>query len=480
MRILLILPLTSLIRHFESVVQTLAERGHSVTIATPGHKTDWPLPAALANHLRIAQAVCPEQREDAWKDAASHFRLLVDCGRYLEAPFEDASKLRSRAFQTLAATVSGEKRRHLTATCPSCNHRLIDGDLADLGMTLGSAGAGRLKALAQLVEQSIPSDPGYARFLAEQRPDVVLVSPLVGLGSGQADWVKSARAAGIPVGFPVFSWDNLTTKGLVHVQPDLIFVWNEIQKREAVELHGVDADRVVVTGAPRFDAFMALPAAIDREGFCRARGFDPAQPIVTYLCSSEFVAGREVDFVAQWIREIRRAPALASSNVVVRLHPRSLHHWTDVDVAPWGRVHLSKSRVLNADESLHEALRHSDAVVGLNTSAQIEAGILDKPVFTLLAPGFEAGQEGTLHFGYLLRTQGGFVEVAAGFDEHRSHLVQTVEGRYDTAHIRPFIRDFIRPLGWDAPATPILADAVERLRPAKRPMMPRWLGGGAA
>jgi hypothetical protein len=68
---------------------------------------------------------------------------------------------------------------------------------------------------------------------------VVLVTPLVELGSDQPDWIKSARALGIPVGFPVFSWDNLTTKGVLHVQPDRLFVWNDIQRREAIEYHNV-------------------------------------------------------------------------------------------------------------------------------------------------------------------------------------------------------------------------------------------------
>ena len=38
----------------------------------------------------------------------------------------------------------------------------------------------------------------------------------------------------------------------------------------------------------------------------------------------------------------------------------------------------------------------STIVVGLNASAQIEAGILGAPVLTLLAPGFEKGQSGPL------------------------------------------------------------------------------------
>jgi hypothetical protein len=475
MRILFIVPRTNLIRHFDGVVLALADAGHTVAIATPGRPNDWPLPEAVASHPRVIRPICPDARSDAWKDAATDFRLLVDAGRYLEGPFSGADKLRDRAFRTFAETISGGERTHLSARCPSCNVKILDGELGRMAPSLGAAGPGRLRELARLVEAAIPSDPGRERFLAEQDPDLVLVSPLIGLGSGQADWVKSARALGIPVGFPVFSWDNLTTKGIVHVKPDRVFVWNEVQKREAVEYHDISPDAIEVTGAPRFDAFFAMRPSAGRDEYCAGAGLDPEAPILTYLCSSEFVAGREVEFVEQWVREIRREPSLASASVVIRPHPRSVRQWHGVDVRAWGRASLSLSRQLNADQSLYDALHHSHAVIGLNTSAQLEAGILGKPVLTLLAPGFERGQQGTLHFKYLLRDHGGFVELAAGFDEHRRHLADAVAGRFDAAGLRRFVESFVRPAGWEKPATPVLADAILRLGPARASRVKRWL-----
>ena len=87
--------------------------------------------------------------------------------------------------------------------------------------------------------------------LTDEAPDVLLVSPLVRFGSEQSDWVKSAKALGIPVGFPVFSWDNLTTKGVIHVEPDRIFVWNAVQKREATEYYGIAPEKIVVMARGR-------------------------------------------------------------------------------------------------------------------------------------------------------------------------------------------------------------------------------------
>ena len=474
MRLLFVLPLMNQIRHFESVIHALAEGGHTVDIATPGRRNEWPLPDKLAAHPRITHVICPAGRADAWKHAAVDFRLLVDAARYLEPPLFAAEKLRERALREVAEVVSGGEKRHLSARCPSCNTKVVDGQLGTMVPSLGATGAARLKDLARLVEGVIPSDPAREQFLQAHRPDVLVVTPLIFLASDQADWVKSGKALGIPVAFPVFSWDNLTTKGTVHVQPDRVFVWNELQKREAVEYHGVPEDRIVVTGAPRFDAFFRMTPSTDRAAFCEKHGLDPSHPVLTYLCSSDFVAGQEVEFIERWIREVRTEPALASCNVVVRPHPRSLHQWRKVDVSGWGRVGLSISRRLNADQSLYDVLYHSEAVIGLNTSAQLEAGILGKPVFTLLAPGFERGQQGTLHFKYLLRSEGGFVEVANDFDEHRRHLADAVAGRYDREHIRRFLEQFIRPAGWNEPATPILADAILQLAPARPSLVKRW------
>jgi hypothetical protein len=146
-----------------------------------------------------------------------------------------------------------------------------------------------------------------------------------------------------------------------------------------------------------------------------------------------------------------------------------------VDVTRFGRVAIAMSRVLNADQSLYDALHHSAAVVGLNTSAQIEAGILGKPVFTLLAQGFEHGQQGTLHFHYLLKEHGGFVEMARDLDEHLNHLAGALRGEVDVDGIRRAVEQFIRPHGWQQPATPILATAICSLAPARSSAVRRWL-----
>ena len=44
------------------------------------------------------------------------------------------------------------------------------------------------------------------------------------------------------------SWDHLSSKALVHIQPDATIVWNDVQKHEVVDMHGIREASVVVTG----------------------------------------------------------------------------------------------------------------------------------------------------------------------------------------------------------------------------------------
>ena len=257
-------------------------------------------------------------------------------------------------------------------------------------------------------------------------------------------------------------------------------------RSEARELHEFPEDRVIVTGAPRFDSFFELAPRLSRENFHVPLGLDPGKPTLFYVCSSLLVSADELSFVRAWLAAIRgSAGSLRNCNIIVRPHP---------DIELLGEKHESQevhfpsmrgakgfvSRPFDdssaivlktsdrARQGFFECLFHSAAVVGLNTSAQLEAGILGPPVLTILAPEFAAGQQGTLHFSYLLKEQGGFVDVAPDFDTHRRQLGAAVRGDYDPPAIRSFIEQFLRARGIDRPATPHMVHAIEQFAQSHR------------
>jgi hypothetical protein len=117
-----------------------------------------------------------------------------------------------------------------------------------------------------------------------------------------------------------------------------------------------------------------------------------------------------------------------------------------------------------------DSIYHSVAVVGINTTAQIESAIVGRPVHTLLADEFRATQEGTLHFRYLKAEDIGHLLVAGSFEEHAEQLEQSLRGRDDGGRNEHFLRRFVRPHGLDVSATGLVVEAIEEVgsRPARR------------
>ena len=457
MRILFVLKGLASVRHFEDVIALLADAGHQILLAPNNFGGEDKLPDILAAHANCSVVACSTRRAESAGTVAI-LRSARNYLRYQTPALAGAVANRRRALATLAREVSDGARE-------------LPGDLPDLLAPLSAQEARRLGETFDELEQLVPPDPRFERFIASQRPDVLLITPLVFYAAVQADFVKAARRLGIPSAYLLFSWDNLSNKGVMHERPDRTFVWNAAQKQEVVTLHGVAPDTVSVTGAPRFDWFFRCTASTTREAFCEAVGLDPRQRLIAYLGSSPFVSAREPAFTATWIEALRASSdgQLRNAQVVVRPHPRMREVWQEYPAfAAQSRsrstlpgVAVTHAKSLTGEQGLFDTLYHADAVVGLNTTAELEAGILGKPVYTIRTPEFAPGQTGSHHFHYLLREQGGFVECAETLEQHCAQLAGGLRGQVDRAGLRAFIERFLRPHGLATPVAPLLANEIE-------------------
>lgn len=467
--ILFVMPEPGHLRLYATTLVALADRGHAVRVAydKPSRKDrnadalDGAPPS-----LTTIGAVPPHG--GSWRQALSDLGCTIDYVRFLSrrggTPY-----LRSRMDRYLPTRAA---RLRQVRTLPAWAVRGI--------VTLGA-----------LVERAVPVDPSLTRYLVAQQLDALVVTPLVLRGpSGvqQHQLVKAARVAGIPVALAVGSWDHLSSKGLIRVDPDLVIVWNDIQRREAIEQHGVPAERIVVTGAQPFDVWFGREATLGRAEFCARVGLPADRPMVLYAGSSRGIADpvKEIPFVERWLTAVRTGgDALRNASVLVRPHLSNVDAWAGVDlsslgpVSIWPRVRPSlPMNDLETSDYFH-SIYYSAAVVGINTSAMIEASILDKPVLTVEGPDFAATQGGTMHFQYLLPRGGGCVMSAPTFEAHVAQLAEAVahpdRGRADRAR---FVAGFVRPNGMDRPAVESVVQAIERLtslRPRRQADRPAWL-----
>lgn len=462
MKVLFLMRHPGYVRNFESVLSELARRGHDVHLAFERQKLRWladadPLEGLARHSDRITFIPAPRLGRTGWRKLATGVRACDDYLRYRQPEYANASKLRDRAERRLSPLP----------------RRLV---------TLPGVPVSRTKGVLRAIERAVPVDPTLRKFIGEVAPDIVLVTPLVGLGSAQADYLKAARALGLPTGLCVASWDNLTNKGLIREHPDLVGVWNDAQRREAAELHDTPPDRIAVTGAHSYDHWFEWRSETPREQFCARVGLDPARPYILYLCSSPFIAPDEHPHVVRWLRQLRRRPEgeLRDIGVLIRPHPQNADQWADADLSAFENVTVHPTAGADPVDvqrkaEYHDSIHHAALVVGVNTSAQIESAIMGRSVFTLLSPEFEDTQRGTLHFEHLAADEGGLLSLAESFEEHARQLATALRDPAAGAERgRAFVERFVRPFGLDEPGAPRMAAAIETTvergaRPAPSP-----------
>ena len=456
MRVLFSVGSFGFLRNFEPALRLLAERGHDLHIVAErrdkvgGNRIVEALERDYPGRITFGYAA---SRKSSPRQAFGlALRSALDGWRYLDRRYDRSPTLRARAERQAPRIAA------LVARTP----------------LVGRLAVRVARPLVRRLERWISPIDAAERFLRDPRPDLLLITPLLYFGSPQVEYVRAARKLGIRTVLAVGSWDHLTTKGLIHEAPDTVIVWNEMQRREAAELHGIDPDRVVVTGAQAYDGWFGRQPSVSRAEFCRKVGLPDGRPLLLYLCSSPFIAPHEVGFVRRWIAAVRASAdaALRGAAILVRPHPQNADQWRDFDpsafdaVAIWPRAGANPiDREARAD--YFDSMYYSIAVVGVNTSALIESGIVGRPVFTVVDADFADQQEGTLHFQHLKNVQGGLLSVGRTLEEHVGQLARAVRGEYDAAKGRAFVEAFVRPHGLAVPAAERFVEALEPQRPLK-------------
>jgi hypothetical protein len=453
MRILFAITHLGFLRNFESTLALLAERGHTIHLVTDrgsqGGVVDG-MPIVERLQARFPKAFTVEtlraSKNDGWSTVSTGVREGLNYLRYLSPAFADAPKLRERGRKQAPAPLVW---------------------LSELPIVRSRAGISVLSGVLRRVERAIPFRREVAAIFNRLTPDVLLVTPLLYFGSRQVDYVRAAKARGIRSVLAVGSWDHLTTKGLIHELPDRIIVWNELQRTEAVELHGARAEQVTVTGAQAYDHWFATKPSTTRDAFCAHVGLPPQRRYLLYLCSSPFIAPEEVQVVRRWIRAIRssRCERLRTAGILVRPHPQNAAQWANVDLSEFGDAVIYPRAGANpigfdARSEYYDSMFHSHAVVGVNTSALIESGIVGRLVYSFRVPELSGTQEGTLHFRHLERE--GLLRLAETLDEHVAQLERSFEStEADEQRVRGFTQLFVRPYGFNEAATPRVVRAIE-------------------
>lgn len=204
----------------------------------------------------------------------------------------------------------------------------------------------------------------------------------------EAPLIYGAMARGIPTLGILNSWDNVY-KG-VACHPDHIVTWNDVNKRQLVELEGYEPESVTPVGAPAFDPYFAPENQWTREEFCRRLQLDPQRPILAYATIGQFVRFfEETNLVDLLLQGVETGALPGNAQIVVRLHP-----WTRPDLFEKYRAHpnVRLTRYEHYVPTLDwcptreevvlagNLLRHADVCLTPGSTMALEACIFDTPV----------------------------------------------------------------------------------------------------
>lgn len=324
--------------------------------------------------------------------------------------------------------------------------------------------------ILRIVEWVAPAYSDIVKNIKEFSPDAVIASPVnMRFSSVDLEYLKIAVKMHIPTALPVFSWDNLTTKGLIHIFPDRLLVWNDVQQWEAQIYHHIPKNRIRLIGAPMFDVwFCALKPSLTRTQFCEKYGLRVADPIVVYFGSSSHIAKDETWLIEELrhVLDMSDDARLQKTQIIVRPHPANyriygrLKNTHDIVIIP------EHGTLPDSDISLklfYDTLYHCVAVIdGINTSAIIDSLVAGKPGIAIITDAYARTQREAAHFNELMDAQ--CLYTANGTAEVPAFIKKILDGNDSLQEKRhAFIQRYVRPRGLHRQAGEWAADEIESL-----------------
>lgn len=443
MKILFVFHNVFFYRYFDGVVRTLRSRGHEVAIAvnlkrmTEGY-TDRALRTCVQETGCIEEAII---QPDGWSEVGAMLRDINGYANYFR-----------RNHPSPTWTIKWKKYLHKRV------QRFLNFKFAEPLLRLSL-----VRWILKKIERKWKPDARVMQRLRKNKPDIVVACPFIWTMSADADYIKAAAKLKIPTVVAVASWDHLAGKGIFPLLPDVTLVWNHDMAKDAFYLQDIPEHGIVTTGSPPFDFWFDAMPSMDRKSFLKEVGFTEEHPYILYLCSSRPIAGNsEPDVVRNLIKALSDNNATKGLQIVVRPYPSMAKVWDGVEI-PKVRIWPREGEWPDTDQArqgLFDTIYHSAAVIGINTTAMIEASVINRPCITLMTKEFESSQTGRAHFQQMLK--GGFLEVVRNFSEAAGVLAALHSGNDSKAQNRKsFARVFLRPGGLEHRASELAAKVIE-------------------
>jgi hypothetical protein len=223
--------------------------------------------------------------------------------------------------------------------------------------------------------------PLLLRRLHNEQPAVVLANIQM---HAVVPFIVGARRMGLPLVGHIASWDHTVGKGIVSPHLRRYIVQNDVMRDDLVRYHGIDNDRIVVTGWPQTDVFYRKRPREEYERVVRALRLDPSRPVVLVMGNTPTNAPYEERFVERLVTWWEESGAAARFSLLFRPHPRD-REWRERFAAALSREGTAVQEPSFTDlETLAVLLEHGECVVTNAGTILLDALVNDRPTVCVL------------------------------------------------------------------------------------------------
>jgi len=248
------------------------------------------------------------------------------------------------------------------------------------------------KKLIRLIDFLVFPQKQHDYLFKKYKPDMVFsTNPMDSYGESSV--LKGAKRFGAKTVSMPKSWDNMS-KILFNVKSDVLIVWSQFMKDQAISLQNYSDHDVIVAGAPQFDYYADKKNLMTREEFCNANGLDPNKKILLYgsVGSHACYESHYPELIKKYIDN----GDLRDINVFIRSHPGYIG-----DAEQFKPVTKHSSFILDTHDKQDSALKdnwdismnhlhhlfnslyHADVCVTVGSTLTIDATMCGTPVINI-------------------------------------------------------------------------------------------------
>jgi hypothetical protein len=197
-------------------------------------------------------------------------------------------------------------------------------------------------------------------------------------------FIVGGRRFGVPLIGHVASWDHTVGKGIVSPHLKRYVVQNQVMRDDLVRFHGIERDRIVVTGWPQTDVFHRRRPRAEYDALLSGLGLDPARSVVLVMGNTPTNAPFERQFVERLVAWWEASGSRERFSLLFRPHPRD-RDWRERFAPALSRSGMAVQEASFTDfDRLATVLQHGDVVVSNAGTILLDALVNDRPAVCIL------------------------------------------------------------------------------------------------